>query len=94
MPVRAYSALYVGGMGSRDKNFYNRLATRMGYEEAAIEIQNKYLAKDQMGAMAAVPLDFIDKTALIGTPGGAYTAGAATLHLTYIIGDRANEVQP
>lgn len=66
MPVRAYSALYIGGMGSRDKNFYNQLATRMGYEEAAIDIQNKYLAKDQMGAMAAVPLDFIDKTALIG----------------------------
>lgn len=68
MPVRAYSALYVGGMGSRDKNFYNRLATQMGYGEAAIEIQNKYLAKDQMGAMAAVPLDFIDKTSLIGPP--------------------------
>ncbi len=67
MPVRAYSALYIGGMGSRDKNFYNQLATRMGYEQAAIEIQDKYLAKDQMGAMAAVPLDFIDKTALIGT---------------------------
>ncbi|MCB0920298.1 MAG: LLM class F420-dependent oxidoreductase [Actinobacteria bacterium] len=66
MPVRAYSALYIGGMGSRDKNFYNQLATRMGYEEAAIDIQNKYLAKDQMGAMAAVPLDFIDKTSLIG----------------------------
>jgi F420-dependent oxidoreductase-like protein len=68
MPVRAYSALYIGGMGSRDKNFYNQLATRMGYEEAAVEIQNKYLAKDQMGAMAAVPLDFIDKTSLIGPP--------------------------
>jgi F420-dependent oxidoreductase-like protein len=66
MPIRAYSALYIGGMGSREKNFYNRLASRMGYEEAAIDIQNKYLAKDQMGAMAAVPLDFIDKTALIG----------------------------
>ncbi len=66
MPVRAYSALYIGGMGSRDKNFYNQLATRMGYEQAAIEIQDKYLAKDQLGAMAAVPLDFIDKTALIG----------------------------
>ena len=66
MPVRAYSALYIGGMGSRDKNFYTQLATRMGYEEAAIDIQNKYLAKDQMGAMAAVPLDFIDKTSLIG----------------------------
>ena len=66
MPVRAYSALYIGGMGSRDKNFYNQLATRMGYEEAAIDIQNKYLAKDQMGAMTAMPLDFIDKTSLIG----------------------------
>jgi F420-dependent oxidoreductase-like protein len=68
LPVRAYSALYIGGMGSREKNFYNQLATRMGYEEAAIDIQNKYLAKDQMGAMQAVPLDFIDKTALIGPP--------------------------
>ncbi|MCU0277883.1 MAG: LLM class F420-dependent oxidoreductase [Candidatus Nanopelagicales bacterium] len=67
MPIRAYSALYIGGMGSREKNFYNRLASRMGYEEAAIDIQNKYLAKDQMGAMAAVPLDFIDKTSLIGS---------------------------
>jgi F420-dependent oxidoreductase-like protein len=68
MPVRAYSALYIGGMGSREKNFYNSLAVRMGYEQAAIEIQDKYLAKDQMGAMGAVPLDFIDKTALIGPP--------------------------
>ena len=35
-----------------------------------------------------------DKTELIATPGGAYTAGAATLHLTYVITDRANEAQP
>ncbi|PHX61222.1 MAG: LLM class F420-dependent oxidoreductase [Actinobacteria bacterium] len=65
--VRAYSALYIGGMGSREKNFYNQLATRMGYEEAAIEIQDKYLARDYAGAAAAVPLKFIDETALIGT---------------------------
>jgi F420-dependent oxidoreductase-like protein len=65
-PVRAYAALYVGGMGSRDKNFYNQLATRMGYEEAAIEVQDKYLARDYAGAGAAVPFDFIDKTSLIG----------------------------
>ncbi len=65
-PVRAYAALYVGGMGSREKNFYNQLATRMGYDEGAAEVQNKYLAKDIAGAMAAVPLDFIDKTSLIG----------------------------
>jgi F420-dependent oxidoreductase-like protein len=64
--VRAYCALYIGGMGSREKNFYNQLAVRMGYEQAAIEIQDKYLARDYAGAAAAVPRDFIDATALLG----------------------------
>lgn len=66
--VRPYTALYVGGMGSRDKNFYNQLAVRMGYEDAAIEIQERYMAKDYAGAAAAVPLEFIDATSLIGPP--------------------------
>ena len=66
--VRPYAALYIGGMGSRDKNFYNQLATRMGYEDAAIEIQEKFMAKDYAGAAAAVPLEFIDATSLIGPP--------------------------
>ncbi len=65
-PVRFYSALYVGGMGSRDKNFYNQLACRMGYEDAAIEIQDKYMARDYDGAMAAVPFEFMDRTSLLG----------------------------
>ncbi|MGI9197611.1 MAG: LLM class F420-dependent oxidoreductase [Candidatus Nanopelagicales bacterium] len=65
-PVRAYSALYIGGMGSRDKNFYNALAVRMGYDEAAAQVQDRYLARDYAGAAASVPLDFIDRTALIG----------------------------
>ena len=65
-PLRAYAALYVGGMGSREQNFYNALACRMGYAEAAAEVQHKYLAKDTAGAMAAVPFEFIDRTALIG----------------------------
>lgn len=67
-PLRAYSALYIGGMGSRAKNFYNQLVTRMGYEAAAAEVQDLYLARKQPEAMAAVPLDFIDKTSLIGSP--------------------------
>jgi F420-dependent oxidoreductase-like protein len=67
-PLRAYSALYIGGMGSREKNFYNQLVSRMGYEEAATEIQDLYLSRKQGEAMAAVPLDFIDKTSLIGPP--------------------------
>lgn len=66
MPLRAYSALYIGGMGPRDNNFYNQLVTRMGYEEAAEKIQDLYLQRKQVEAMAAVPLDFIDKTSLIG----------------------------
>lgn len=66
--VRPYAALYVGGMGSRDKNFYNQLMTRMGYEEAAIEVQDRYMAKDYAGAGAAVPLEFLDSTSLLGPP--------------------------
>ena len=64
--VRWYAALYVGGMGSREKNFYNQLAVRMGFEQAAGEIQDKYLARDYEGAGAAVPYEFIDATALLG----------------------------
>lgn len=65
-PVRFYSALYIGGMGSRERNFYHQLACRMGYEEAAGAIQDHYLAKEYDAAMAAVPFDFMDSTALLG----------------------------
>ena len=64
--IRPYAALYVGGMGSREQNFYNNLACRMGYEAEAAEIQDRYLAKDYAGAAAAVPLGFLDATALLG----------------------------
>ncbi|MFE7131675.1 LLM class F420-dependent oxidoreductase [Streptomyces sp. NPDC057638] len=63
---RPYTALYVGGMGSRKQNFYNRLAGRMGYEKEAAEIQDKYLAGDKAGAAAAVPHELIDSTTLLG----------------------------
>lgn len=63
---RPYTALYVGGMGSRKQNFYNSLARRMGYEQAAAEIQEKYLSRDKEGAAAAVPKELIDSTTLIG----------------------------
>ena len=66
-PIRDYAALYVGGMGSRDQNFYNSLARRLGYGEAAERVQALYLQRDYDGAAAAVPTEFIDQTALIGT---------------------------
>ncbi|WP_431946629.1 LLM class F420-dependent oxidoreductase [Actinacidiphila sp. bgisy167] len=64
---RPYTALYVGGMGSREQNFYNRLAQRMGYEKEAAEIQDKYLAGDKDGAAAAIPRELIDATTLLGS---------------------------
>jgi F420-dependent oxidoreductase-like protein len=66
-PVRAYAALYIGGMGSREQNFYNRLAVRMGYEKEAKEIQDLYLDRKYAEAAAAVPFEFIERTALIGS---------------------------
>ncbi|MEC3993144.1 LLM class F420-dependent oxidoreductase [Actinacidiphila sp. DG2A-62] len=63
---RPYTALYIGGMGSRKQNFYNQLAGRMGYEKEAAEIQEKYLAGEKDAAAAAVPAELIDSTCLLG----------------------------
>jgi F420-dependent oxidoreductase-like protein len=65
-PLRHYAALYIGGMGSREQNFYNRLAVSMGYEEAAAKVQDLYLSRQHRDAAEAVPFDFIDRTSLIG----------------------------
>jgi F420-dependent oxidoreductase-like protein len=67
-PIRGYTALYLGGMGSRKQNFYNALAVRMGYGEQAKQVQELYLAGNYRDAMAAVPQEFIDRTALLGPP--------------------------
>ena len=64
--VRPYAALYLGGMGSREKNFYNALAVRMGFAEAAATVQELYLDRRHRDAMAAVPFDFLDQTSLLG----------------------------
>ena len=66
--VRDYCALYIGGMGSREQNFYNQLACRMGFEQEAERIQDLYLAGRPREAAEAVPLEFIDETALLGSP--------------------------
>lgn len=65
-PVRPYAALYVGGMGSREQNFYNRLMTRMGFEQAARDVQDAFLDRRHRDASAAVPFDFLDATSLLG----------------------------
>jgi F420-dependent oxidoreductase-like protein len=68
-PVRRYAALYLGGMGSREHNFYNQLACRMGFEVEARHVQDLYLDRQYAAAAAAVPLEFLDATSLLGPPG-------------------------
>ena len=68
--LRPELALYIGGMGARSKNFYNDLAKRLGYEEAAETIQNFYLDGKKKDAEAAVPAALIDEISLVG-PAGA-----------------------
>ena len=63
---RAVLALYVGGMGSRQQNFYNNLMQRYGFEEAAREIQDLYLAGRKDEAVAAVPDELVDACHLVG----------------------------
>ena len=62
-PVRA---LYIGGMGHKDKNFHKDAATRRGFGDACERIQELYLAKRRDEAIAAVPDELIDEEALIG----------------------------
>jgi F420-dependent oxidoreductase-like protein len=64
--TRPMIALYVGGMGAKGKNFYNTLARRYGYEDAADRIQELYLAGRKDEAAAAVPDEMVELTNLVG----------------------------
>ena len=59
-------ALYIGGMGARGKNFYTDYTSALGFEDAAIKIQDLYLAGKKDEAMAAVPDELVDACALVG----------------------------
>ncbi len=64
--MRPMLALYVGGMGSRAKNFYNALVRRYGFEDAAREVQDLYLVGKKEEAAAALPDELIDRVSLCG----------------------------
>ncbi|MEE2674225.1 MAG: LLM class F420-dependent oxidoreductase [Myxococcota bacterium] len=66
MPVKMNLALYIGGMGARDKNFYNDYAKRLGFEEAAVKIQDLFLDGKKAEAAAAVPDELVDACHLVG----------------------------
>ncbi len=65
--VKGGLLLYIGGMGSRDTNFYADLTHRFGFGDAADEIQSLYLEGKREEAYAAIPDELVDATAMIGT---------------------------
>jgi F420-dependent oxidoreductase-like protein len=64
---RSRLALYVGGMGSRERNYYNELIQRYGFEAEARQVQELYLAGKKDQAAAALPAELVEKTCLIGS---------------------------
>jgi alkanesulfonate monooxygenase SsuD/methylene tetrahydromethanopterin reductase-like flavin-dependent oxidoreductase (luciferase family) len=64
--MRPFLALYIGGMGSREKNFYNQLVQRYGFEAAAKEVQDLYLEGKKDEAAAAIPDELIDTITVCG----------------------------
>ena len=85
MPLKMSLALYIGGMGARDKNFYNEYIRKVGFEADAVRIQDLYLAGKKDEAIAAVPDALVDALHLVGTAGADPRAlpgveGAADRH--------------
>ncbi|MFZ4432918.1 MAG: LLM class F420-dependent oxidoreductase [Microthrixaceae bacterium] len=91
---RGMVALYVGGMGARERNFYNQLFQRYGYEAEAERIQDLYLDGKKGEAAAAVPDSFLEQTSLCGDEGYVRdriaefaAAGVTVLNVTPIAAD-------
>jgi F420-dependent oxidoreductase-like protein len=67
--VRPMLALYVGGMGAKGANFHYDVLARLGYEDECAHIQQLYLSGQKREAMAAIPREMVEDTALIGPIG-------------------------
>src|SRR3954449_6424259 len=87
--MRPVLALYIGGMGSRERNFYNAAVSRYGFEAEAREVQDLYLDGKREEAARALPEELIDLLTLAGpldhvrSRVAAYRdAGVATLAVT------------
>ena len=98
--ARPTVALYVGGMGSRDQNFYNTIFQRYGYVDEASEIQDLYLSGKKDEAAAAIPAEMLANTNLVGPSGhvkeriAAYReAGVTHLSVTPVGADPVKTIE-
>jgi len=67
--LRPWLALYIVVMVAKNKYFYHEYATRLGYGDAADEIQTLYLSGKKQEAEAKVPNALLDDVSLIGPRG-------------------------
>ncbi|MBV9841280.1 MAG: LLM class F420-dependent oxidoreductase [Sphingomonadaceae bacterium] len=63
---KPHIALFVGGMGAKEKNFHVEGMINRGYRDAALRIQELYLAGRKDEAADAVPDEYVDEEWLIG----------------------------
>jgi F420-dependent oxidoreductase-like protein len=98
--MRPMVALYVGGMGAKGRNFYNDLARRYGWEDAAADIQDLYLEGRKDEAAAAVPAELLEGVSLCGSEGyvrdrlaAMADAGVTVLNVTPVGADPVETVE-
>jgi len=90
--IRPWVALYVGGMGSRAKNFYNDVVQRYGFKDEARDIQELYLSGKKLEAIRRVPDTLVDAITIVGPPGyvreriEAWSSAGVTLLLASVQG--------
>ncbi len=97
--ARPWLALYLGGMGAKDKNFYVETAERFGHGDSAREVQRLFGAGDRMGAAQALTPELIRGSAICCSYGeldehlAAYERAGADTLLAVPFGDRPRIVE-
>lgn len=61
-------AFWIGAMGARGVNFYNRYVRRLGFRGFPEDVQRMYREGHRSQAAAAIPDSFVDEIALCGPP--------------------------
>ncbi len=95
---RGMAALYIGGMGARERNFYNQLACRYGYEAEAKRVQDLYLDGKKREAAAEIPREFLELTNLVGPEGwvreriAAFRESGVSVLNVVPVGDKPTEL--
>jgi F420-dependent oxidoreductase-like protein len=97
--VRPMLALYVGGMGSRTRNFYNRMISSYGFDDVAQQVQELYLAGRRQEAASALPDELIDMVTLCGPVDrvadrlSAYREAGATTVIVFPVGSAEGRLE-